>query len=402
LLPEANLTRVTLLDLRGNNLYGIPATFAGLTNLTSLDLGENDLTRIPIWVGTLTKLKTLGIDGNELESPPASIIEEGVEGVMNFLSRVFYAYATGTLDLENRALSELPVELLTGTGQYGLDPPGALISHLRTLNLNTNAFEQLEAEIADLTALTDLRVSQNELKELPPSVCTLPLLQVLHVEENNLETLPVDLGKLTLLRVLMLAVNKLTFLPETIGVMCALEELVLDYNAINYLPVSLSGLSSIAMLSLQHNDLEVIANVQFNNFVKCRELNLAENKLRRVPEDIEYMTSLTRLQLHSNFFKGLPSGLREEESEEHAGWPIFRGGVGQLTSLTELTLHTNEIEKLPVDLGLITCLKTMPLEANPDLTSPPPEVVVRKHRIIMEYLRQICLCVKTGTRNPTP
>ena len=75
-LPPAlgNLTGLTVLDLRGNNLTGsIPSQLGSLTKLTGLYLSENKLTgSIPTQLGNLTELTQLhsAISNLEALSPP--------------------------------------------------------------------------------------------------------------------------------------------------------------------------------------------------------------------------------------------------------------------------------------------------------------------------------------------
>jgi hypothetical protein len=76
-IPDAigDLTALTYLDLRGNELSGtIPDVIGGLTALTSLSLGSNELSgTIPDAIGGLTALTELGLNSNKLTGAGAGI-----------------------------------------------------------------------------------------------------------------------------------------------------------------------------------------------------------------------------------------------------------------------------------------------------------------------------------------
>uniref|UniRef100_A0A3N7FWP2 Leucine-rich repeat-containing N-terminal plant-type domain-containing protein n=1 Tax=Populus trichocarpa TaxID=3694 RepID=A0A3N7FWP2_POPTR len=71
-----HLTKLTSLDLIGNNLSGqIPSSFKNLVQLQSLYLGNNNFSgRIPEFLGNLTLLENLGLSNNQLSGPIPSQI----------------------------------------------------------------------------------------------------------------------------------------------------------------------------------------------------------------------------------------------------------------------------------------------------------------------------------------
>lgn len=65
--PQAeirHLQALTVLDLSGNDLTGLPAELGQLKNLEVLDVSDNRLTGLPLELGNLTQLRVFDISGN--------------------------------------------------------------------------------------------------------------------------------------------------------------------------------------------------------------------------------------------------------------------------------------------------------------------------------------------------
>ena len=72
--PEiGNLTNLTTLSLRNNQLSRLPPEIGNLTNLTELNLGRNQLSSLPAEIGNLTNLTRLYLYDNQLSSLPEEI-----------------------------------------------------------------------------------------------------------------------------------------------------------------------------------------------------------------------------------------------------------------------------------------------------------------------------------------
>ncbi|MEH2096112.1 COR domain-containing protein, partial [Nostoc sp.] len=115
-IPEAiaNLTNLTQLHLSSNQITQIPEAIANLTNLTELNLFDNQITQIPEAIESLPKLKKLDLRGNPLPISPeilGSFDEVGsVEDIFNYLRLL----RSG----EVRPLNEAKL-LLIGQGSVG-------------------------------------------------------------------------------------------------------------------------------------------------------------------------------------------------------------------------------------------------------------------------------------------
>ena len=69
-----NKTKVTVLDVSGNNLTGaLPAEIRKMTNLVTLDASDNNLTGIPAEIGQLSKLKSADFSNNDISGLPLEL-----------------------------------------------------------------------------------------------------------------------------------------------------------------------------------------------------------------------------------------------------------------------------------------------------------------------------------------
>ncbi len=99
------------------------------------------------------------------------------------------------LDLSNRGLTAIPMEVFTQT-------------QLTSLDLSQNRLTQAPpSEIGKLEQLVTLDLSNNQLTGLPAELGRLKKLHTLDVSQNALTGLPMELGQLTQLRVLDLTGN---------------------------------------------------------------------------------------------------------------------------------------------------------------------------------------------------
>jgi len=72
------LSGLTSLDLRGNQLTGLPAELGALSGLTSLDLAGNQLRFLPLELGQLRALKILNLSGNRLDDAAVAAIAPAI------------------------------------------------------------------------------------------------------------------------------------------------------------------------------------------------------------------------------------------------------------------------------------------------------------------------------------
>jgi internalin A len=173
------------------------------------------------------------------------------------------------------------------------------------LDLSDRLLTKLPLEVCRLTGLQRLNLSNNQLTTLPPEIGQLTSLQMLNLADNQLTTLPPEIGQLTSLQTLIVDRNQLTTLPPEIGQFTSLQKLSVDRNELTTLPPEISRLTSLQSLSVRHNLLNVLPT-QLNRLTWLGEMWLDSNCLTALPREIGKLTSLQSLILDNNQIKELP------------------------------------------------------------------------------------------------
>ncbi|BFZ02575.1 hypothetical protein BsWGS_05614 [Bradybaena similaris] len=206
-LPEGfglQSKHLKLLDLRGNFMQELPASFGHLMSLEVLLLGtpHSYLERKPHF-----------INGNWLSILPHKFTE------LICLTKLF---------LEENQLRVLPEDV------------GNLV-HLEDLFLGSNMLVELPTSFTKLVALKRCQLSKNRLKSLPETFGELVLLTELHADCNKLRTLPESMKNLTNLELLDLSENKLKLFPSAVvSSMVRLKTLYLNDNKFDLLDSDMS------------------------------------------------------------------------------------------------------------------------------------------------------------------
>ena len=178
-LTQADLEKVTRLDLQANHLTEAPKGLEKLTNLESLVLYNNQLTNAA-GLEKLTQLKGLELGNNQL---------------------------TDVADLGK-------------------------LTQLRELNLASNNHPiKVPKGLENLTQLTSLHLSANQLTEPPESLEKLTGLKYLYLQQNQLTEIPKSLEKLTQLGYLNLKDNPALTKEQIAQLQKALPECKIEHNA---------------------------------------------------------------------------------------------------------------------------------------------------------------------------
>lgn len=219
-VPESlgRLTKLTSLDLSGNELRTVPECIERLTRLQTLDISDNKLTTQPEPISQLSQLQTLNVSSNQLT---------GLSESMSQLSQL------RTMDVSNNRLTEFPESL-------------AQLATLEELHIGANALNMLPQCLNRITSLRHLYVQSNRLVMLPKWIVEFKELRTLNLSDNLLKELPESLSGLTCLQTLDLSGNDLARLPESLRNLTQLNELYLHRNDRLKIPREIVGPTSIA------------------------------------------------------------------------------------------------------------------------------------------------------------
>ena len=125
-----------------------------------------------------------------------------------------------------------------------------------------------------------------------------------------------------------------------------LRDIKFNNNEARKLPPSLSRASKLTYLDVSNNRLEQLDNAELDNLPGLLKLNLANNRLKRLPSYFGLHKSLRTLNISSNFLDVFPDFLCE------------------LESLVDLDLSFNSIASLPDDIGKLKNLERFVITNN--------------------------------------
>ncbi|QZA58766.1 NEL-type E3 ubiquitin ligase domain-containing protein [Candidatus Rhabdochlamydia porcellionis] len=338
-----HLTRLTFLDLYGNELETLP-NMSGMQELKILDLSFNNFKTLSETMH-LSKLTFLNLSKNELETLPnmsgmqeLKILDlsknrlQILSDTINTLSKLTF------LNLFKNELETLP----NMSGMQGL----------KTLDLSKNSFQIFPDTINSLSKLTFLNLSKNELETLP-DMSGMQELKILDLSKNRLRIFPDTINTLSKLISLNLSRNELETLPNMSG-MQGLKTLDLSKNSFQIFPDTINSLSKLTFLNLSRNELETLPNM--SGMKELKTLNLSKNKLRVLSDTINSLSKLICLNLFKNELETLPnmSGMKE---------------------LEVLDLSNNKLITLPYTIAAFPLLESLNLDNNSTLSGIPMEIL---------------------------
>jgi len=392
-----NLASLTVLRLNSNQLIALPEQIGKLTNLTALYLSDNQLTTLPSGITNLTSLTTLALGNNRL-----SIADGALLGWMNANDPDWVNNQNIPGPFENCVtVSEIPqlecealvalYENTNGPNWYdktewlATDTPCSWYGvrcragHVTELLLWSNGLVgDIPAEIGDLTGLTTLNLRYNQLSTLPIEIGNLINLTTLYLRDNQLRTLPGEIGNLASLTVLGLRDNQLVRFPAEISSLTNLATLGLRGNQLGTLPIEIGNLTSLTSLYLRGNRLSILPT-QIGDLTNLATLGIRDNQLTTLPASIGNLTNLVTLGLRSNQLNTLPAEISnlsrlstlELEGNSLRSLPVE---IGNLTNLTVLRLHGNQLSSLPAEMGNLVSLAVLDLYNN-RLETLPSDIV---------------------------
>ncbi|KAI8637888.1 hypothetical protein BD408DRAFT_447243 [Parasitella parasitica] len=229
-----------------------------------------------------------------------------------------------------------------------------LKEHLTELSLRENNFSQFPFEILILKNLTSLSLANNQLEVINKDVLSqLPNLQWLNLAHNRLTQLPVDIVCCHYLRGLDLENNNFSTFPNVIFYLTRLEILMLQKNKIKVIPPNYNFPSSIHTLNLAFNALSQVPSTLINQPPEAlTHLHLSGNRLGQLPSKFLSCgyTKLVSLDLHTCHLTRIPNKLFEH--------------LSKCKDLRRLNLAINRLTYVPTEIGLLSQLQWLNLNDN--------------------------------------
>jgi Leucine-rich repeat (LRR) protein len=230
------------------------------------------------------------------------------------------------ISLKDKDLSSIPQEI-----KY--------FPKLQKLNLEKNKIKFIPPFIMSaVNELVDLNLSDNQIQEIPVSF-HLNKLSVLKMDHNLLTDIPpqMSLSNLTLFSV---DHNKIKSIPNSNWK--NLSTFSAAHNQIGEIPLIEN--CPLKNLNLEGNQIKSMSNA--TNFTNLEMLNLAENRIRDIPHEIDSLKKIKELYLNNNNI----CHIVEE--------------IGNLTHLKKLHLSYNKIATIPEVMNKLSTLVSFRVDNN--------------------------------------
>ncbi|XP_024023076.1 plant intracellular Ras-group-related LRR protein 6 isoform X2 [Morus notabilis] len=313
------------------------------------------------------------------------------------------ARASGSLNLSNRSLRDVPNEVYRSLDAVGDDEKWWEAVELQKLILAHNDIEVLKEDLRNLAQLTVFNVSHNKLTVLPSAIGELPMLKSLDVSFNSIQHLPEEIGSATSLVKFDCSNNQLKKLPSSLGRCTCLSEFKVSNNSITSFPEDMANCSKMMKLDVEGNKLTVLSETLIASWNMLTELNASKNLLSSIPDNIGSLSHLIRLDLHQNRISAVPPSIMGCGSlaEFYMGsnaLATLPAEMGALSHLGTLDLHSNQLKEYPVEACKLR-LSVLDLSNN-SLSGLPPELgkmtILRKLLLTGNPLRTLRSSLVSG------
>ncbi|KAK9085193.1 hypothetical protein Sjap_025604 [Stephania japonica] len=287
------------------------------------------------------------------------------------------ARASGSLNLSNRSLREVPKEVYGILETVGNDENWWEAVELQKLILAHNSIEVLKEDIKNLSFLSVLNISHNKLSQLPSSIGELHTLKSLDVSHNSMVNVPEEIGSLSSLVKFDCSNNQLREIPISLGRCLNLSDLKASNNFITKLPKELENCSKLMKLDVEGNKLTILCDNNMVSWTMLTELNASKNLLASIPGNIGVLSRLIRLDFHQNRVSSIPPSIAGCSSlaEFYMGnnlLSLLPAEIGALSQLGTFDLHSNQLKEYPVEACKLR-LSVLDLSNN-SLSGLPPEI----------------------------
>ncbi|KAK9077499.1 hypothetical protein SSX86_005836 [Deinandra increscens subsp. villosa] len=287
------------------------------------------------------------------------------------------ARASGSLNLSNRSLKEVPDEVYKSLDAIAEGENWWEAVELQKLILAHNDIQSLKEDIRNLPLLSVLNISHNKLSQLPTAIGELKSLKALDVSNNLLCEIPEEVGSAAALIKFDCSSNQLKDLPCSLGNCLGLSDLKASNNGLTFLPEELGNCSKMSKLDVEGNKLTMLSEKLVASWPLLTELNASKNTLSGIPESIGTLSRLIRLDLHQNRIASIPSSIKGCSllAEFYMGNNCLTSlptEIGELITLGTFNLPSNKLKEYPVEACKLK-LSVLDLSNN-SLSGLPPEI----------------------------
>ena len=177
---------------------------------------------------------------------------------------------------------------------------------------------------------------------------------------NELKYIPTSIRRCKHLRSLNLEGNQIRHIPKWIMQLDSLEEITLNFNQLKLNRADIRHLSKVKQIIIGGNNIEKLPNNMGR--LHCESINLAKNKLTKLPQSFSRLKQVKSLIFYENEFEEIPKVLTGFKNLKHLDFyknrltkiPDF---VGDMVNLQQLFLSFNQIEEIPDTLRNLKRLK---------------------------------------------
>lgn len=347
LLPHVRLARFDY-----NDLSELPCEIGRWEQLEVLVANNNKLKKLPPHMGQLRRLRHVNLHCNQLTALPISLFELDIRvitlhtnpALSETLKRVchtVFSLREDSLDLSHCGPFRDHVE----------EESLGFARLIRELKMEGNSLHSLPSAVGKFFRLETLLVDRNQISTISAHLCRLPALTMLGIADNKLAALPTEIGLLSSLRAINLDDNFLSTLPSTFFNLTNLEELSIANNKLEGVSGTIYKPSRITF-TLIHTHTCFIGDV--GRLKRLLKLNVANNKIRTLPNELFTLTQLQSLHMEHNSISVLPEGFTN------------------LQQLREVNLQDNLLTRTPVQLYQLPNIRRLSFENNPIQSPTPP------------------------------
>ncbi len=380
LATVVSLVNLTKLNLENNGEIHFPAHFERLRHLKALYLRGNGIRKLPFCLLQLTHLKEVDTAlMKELIMPPQELITKDWAYLVHFMLQVQLASESLQLDLASLQLRSFPI--------FACD-----ITVLRSLKVSGNEISAIPDAISCLTCLTELDLKSCPIKSLSIEVGSLEQLSLFHIDSQYLRESATDWG--------VSDESMLLSVLRSLHIGRSEKQLSYDFShcSLNNIPGHeqcshgfYRDWTKALSLIFVGNALADLDQLQVMHSLQT--LNLAQNKVSKLPASFQVLSALTSLNLSGNFFTEMPLVLSSFVSLRYLDFSCNKlVGIPQyfkgFTSLASLRISFNPISSLPFFFWAAPALNRVDTEGC-SILSPPVPVIQFGVRTVVNYLEKV-------------